>query len=115
MNKDMYLTRNQHLAMTALINSCLHNIGGDNLQDLRDDPCVWVEVYDLIKAGWSRKEAEGTFGSLVAEGLIYSDDGARHSSEPQPFALTEDWDELSRFHSSYSVGEVTRLNYGDEQ
>jgi len=84
------LTANQVNAMTALIKSCLCNMGGSTLANLQDDPFVWVDASDLVEAGWGQKEAEGTFGSLVAEGLIYMDDG---------FALTENWDELRKFHA----------------
>ena len=87
----MTLTHNQTAAMHWLIKSCLSNMGGKNLADLQCDPFTWVDVDDLIDAGWSRKEAQGTFGSLVASGHIWdADDGL--------FALTEDWAELSNFH-----------------
>ena len=95
----MKLTTNQAAAMTALIKTCLGNMGGSSIACLKYDPCVWVNAYDLVDSGWSQKQAEGTFGSLVAEGLVYLDDGARHSSEPQLFALTENWDELRKFHA----------------
>jgi|TARA_B110000908_G_C10206425_1_gene427971 hypothetical protein len=88
---DMKLTHNQSAAMHWLIKSCCANMGGKNLADLQCDPFTWVDVDDLIDAGWSRKEAEGTFGSLVASGHIWdADDGL--------FALTDDWDELRKFH-----------------
>lgn len=87
----MTLTPNQTAAMHWLIKSCLHNMGGKKLSDLKCDPFVWVDVDDLIEAGWSRKEAEGTFGSLVSTGIVYH-------YEDDLFALTEDWDELSKFH-----------------
>ena len=86
----MTLTENQTAAMTALIKSCLENMGGADLAELQCDPFVWVDASDLVEAGWGQKEAEGTFGSLVVEGLIYMDDG---------FALTQNWDELRKFHA----------------
>ena len=86
----MKLTTNQAAAMTALIKNCLSNMGGSSIACLEDDPFVWVDASDLAEAGWGQKEAEGTFGSLVAEGLIYMDDG---------FALTQNWDELRKFHA----------------
>jgi len=88
----MNLTDNQTRAMTALITSCLGNMGGEALADLQDDAFVWVEAGDLVEAGWGQKEAEGTFGSLVAADLVY-DDG------DNMFALTEDWDLLAKFHA----------------
>ena len=86
----MKLTENQTAAMTALIKSCLENMGGADLAELQCDPYTWVDASDLVDAGWGQKEAEGTFGSLVAEGLIYMDEG---------FALTQNWDELRKFHA----------------
>ena len=87
----MTLTPNQTSAMTALIKSCLSNMGGASLADLQCDPFTWVDVDDLIDAGWPRKEAEGTFGSLVASGHIYE-------AEDDMYALTSDWAELNKFH-----------------
>ena len=84
-------TTNQTSAMHWLIKSCCGNMGGKNLADLQCDPFTWVEASDLENAGWGRKNAEGTFGSLVAAGLVYdADDGL--------FALTDNWDLLATFH-----------------
>jgi len=88
----MKLTTNQADAMTALIKSCLDGMGGENLANLQCDPFVWVSADDLIDAGWGRKEAEGTFGSLIAAGMAYQ-------YEDDLFALTEDWDELAKYHA----------------
>ena len=87
----MTLTLNQTSAMHWLIKSCLVNMGGKNLSDLKCDPFTWVDAGDLVDAGWGRKEAEGTFGSLVAAGLVYE-------ADERMFALTGDWDELAKFH-----------------
>ena len=86
------LTANQVNAMTALIKSCLGNMGGSTLANLEDDPFTWVDASDLVEAGWGQKEAEGTFGSLVAADLVY-DNG------DDMFALAEDWDLLAKFHA----------------
>jgi len=90
------VTKNQAEAMTTLIKVCLDNMGGSNLSDLQDDPYVWINTSDLVDAGWSQKQAEGTFGSLVAQGLIYEDEMNRGNIL---FALTENWDELSKYHA----------------
>jgi len=87
----MTLTPNQTAALTALIKSCLRNMGGETLANLQADPFVWVDAADLVRAGWGQKEAEGTFGSLVSAGIVYH-------YEDDLFALTEDWDALSEFH-----------------
>ena len=88
----MTLTSNQAAAMTALIKSCLYNMGGKTLADLQGDPFTWVDAGDLVDAGWGRKEAEGTFGSLVAADLIYD-------AGDDMFSLTSDWAELSNYHA----------------
>lgn len=85
-------TANQAAAITALIKSCLHNMGGKKLAHLQNDPLVWVEASDLVAAGWGQKEAEGTFGSLVSAGIVYYYDD-------NLFALTGDWATLRNFHA----------------
>jgi hypothetical protein len=93
------LTPNQHRAMKALIKSCLSNIGGSTLADLEVDPFVWVEVDDLIAAGWSPKEAQGTFASLLVAGLVYDVEClVLREFFCDVYALTNDWDLLSDFH-----------------
>ena len=89
------LTKNQEAAMTTLIKSCIRNMCGKTLEDLQEDPYTWVDVEDLVNAGWGQKEAEGTFGSLVAQGLIYEDEINRGQIL---FSLTGDWDELAKYH-----------------
>ena len=88
----MTLTANQTAAMTALIKSCLDNMCGETLADLQADPFTWVDAADLKDAGWGQKEAEGTFGSLVAAGLVVDDLN-------NGFYLDEDWDELAKYHA----------------
>lgn len=88
----MTLTENQTKAMNVMIAECLRNMGGKVVQDLADDPFTWVGVEDLTAAGWSQKQAEGTFGSLIAAGLIFEHD-------VDQYCLTSDWDELSKYHA----------------
>ena len=93
------LTANQVNAMTALIKSCLGNMGGSTLADLEDDPFTWVDASDLVEAGWGQKEAEGTFGSLVAADLIYLYDQRSAGDGGNLYSLAADWDVLRKFHS----------------
>lgn len=95
----MELTNNQTRAMTALIKSCLGNMGGKTLADLQDDPFTWVDASDLVEAGWGQKEAEGTFGSLVAADLVYLYDQRSAGDGGNLYSLAEDWDVLRKFHS----------------
>ena len=88
----MTLTANQTAAMTALIKSCLDSMGGSTLADLQADPFTWVSTIDLVEAGWGHKEAEGTFGSLVAAGLVVD-------NLDSDFYLDHDWDELAKYHA----------------
>lgn len=88
----MTLTANQTAAMTALIKSCLNNMGGSTLANLQSDPFTWVDASDLTDAGWDRKEAEGTFGSLVAAGMVWH-------YEDNLYSLTNEWDVLAKFHA----------------
>jgi len=91
-NKMTTLTANQSKALVTLIKSCLSNMGGETLSDLQDDPHTWVDVEDLVDAGWGKHEAQGTFASLAAEGFIdHMDDG--------DWALNEDWDKLAKYHA----------------
>jgi len=91
------LTDNQNRAMTALIKSCLGNMGGSTLANLQGDPFTWVDAEDLVEAGWGQKEAEGTFGSLVAADLVYLYDSAGDGDNL--YSLTTDWDVLAKFHA----------------
>lgn len=76
-------TANEAEAVVALIKSCLVSMGGKTLSDLDGDPHTWVDAADLMDAGWGQKEAEGTFGSLVAKGYIVED-------EPKSFFISHD-------------------------
>lgn len=88
----MTLTENQAKAMNVMIAECIRNVGGETFDDFRNDPFDYVGVEDLVAAGWSQKEAEGTFGSLIAAGLIFEHD-------VDQYCLTSDWDELAKYHA----------------
>lgn len=88
----MTLTENQKKAMNVMIAECIRNVGGETFEDFMNDPFDFVGVEDLTAAGWSQKEAEGTFGSLIAAGLIFEHD-------KDQYCLTSDWDELAKYHA----------------
>lgn len=66
-------TDNEKAAIVALFKSCMNNMGGTTLADLDADPFTWVDADDLVGAGWTQKEAEGTFGSLVSKCAVSGD------------------------------------------
>jgi hypothetical protein len=63
-------TENEARAVKALYASCLNAMGGKTFADLESDPHTWVDVADLVKAGWTRPEAIGTLGSLIVKGAV---------------------------------------------
>jgi len=65
----MAFTDNEKEAIVALIDACMAAIGEpiDNLG------WNWVDVDDLTDAGWDKKRAKKTFGSLVAKRIINID------------------------------------------
>lgn len=67
-------TENEARAVKALYASCLNNMGGKTYADLENDPFTWVDVGDLINAGWSRPEAIGTLGALIEKCAVAQHD-----------------------------------------
>lgn len=64
------LTANELRAALALVRTCLDGMGGSRPADLEYDEYTWVEAKDLQAYGYSRGEANSTFGSLEAKGMI---------------------------------------------
>jgi hypothetical protein len=81
------LTENETRAIYVLINACLDGMGGKHIDDLNDDPYTWVGHDNLVDAGWSQGSAKGTFGSLVAKGLI-------DEADKNEFAINHDAPEV---------------------
>jgi hypothetical protein len=75
------LTKNQTKAMEVLVKSGMENTGAKCIEDMMDDPMPVVQASDLVKSGWSQKQAEGTFGSLVASGHILHDEGGNAAND----------------------------------
>lgn len=68
MNTD--LTPNELAAAIVLVKSCLDGMGGSRPADLASDEYTWVDAKVLMKAGWNKNEASGTFGALMEKGFI---------------------------------------------
>ena len=100
----MTLTENQSAAMTALIKNCLNVMGGTCVADLVEDPWVYVRAEDLVNAGWTQKQAEGTFGSLVAGGYIYHDVGGNYTNDLYALdGYDVDFSNLLQFHEQVAA------------
>ena len=80
------LTKNELHALVVLIKSCLYNMGGERPADLESDPYTWVNIYDLVDAGWSKPEASGTFSSLDSKGIL--------SIDTEGDSINECWNDL---------------------
>lgn len=81
------LTANELKAAIILVTSCLDGMGGKRPADLAHDEYTWVEAGDLMKAGFSRHEANGTFGALMEKGFV-SSYGKRRNGENK---MIEEW------------------------
>lgn len=64
------ITANELAAALVLVKSCLNGMGGKRPSDLDNDPYTWVSAKDLMAAGWTAAEANGTFGALIEKGFI---------------------------------------------
>ena len=74
MTKTFNLTANETKAALILVASCLNGMGGDRPADLGGDEYTWVSAKDLMAKGYSAAEATGTFGALMAKGVVYEYD-----------------------------------------
>ena len=70
------LTANETKAALALVTNCLGIIGRERPADLEYDRHTWAYPEVLLKAGWSRHEAAGTWSALVEKSVVqrYDDD-----------------------------------------
>jgi len=68
------LTENETRALEVLYKSCLDNMSGNCIEDLKNDPFTWCDASDLIDAGWSKHEAAGTYGALIEKSVVWPDE-----------------------------------------
>lgn len=67
---NINLTDNELKAALVLVKSCFTGMGGKRPADLGGDEYTWVSAKDLMKAGWTAPEANGTFGALMDKGFV---------------------------------------------
>ena len=63
-------TANEARAVKALYSYCLGQMGGKTYADLESDPFTWVDTSVLVEAGWTKAEANGTFGALIEKRAV---------------------------------------------
>ena len=98
MSNSTQLTANQTAAMITLVKAGMSNTGAKCINDMMDDPMPVVQASDLVEAGWSQKQAEGTFGSLVASGHIFHDEGGNAANDLYVLeGEEEEFDNLRQF------------------
>ena len=74
-------TDNELRAARILLQDCLDNMGGKRPADLANDPFTWCEALTLVKAGFSRHEAAGTYGALIEKGFIVDEGRDSHIAD----------------------------------
>jgi len=70
MTEQFDLTPNEIKAARILVESCLRGMGGNTPLDLDNDPFTWVNIQDLMDAGYTQQQAAGFFSSLQMKGFI---------------------------------------------
>lgn len=68
--KAYSLTDKEFTAARAFVASCLNGMGGERPSDLANDEYTWIDLKDLLEAGFSRHEAAGLMSSLSEKGFI---------------------------------------------
>ena len=108
MTKTFDLTPNELAAALVLVRDCLDAMGGSRPADLENDELTWTSASVLMAAGWSAAEANGTFGALMAKGMI-DDMGVNiiNGKKKQEWALsTAGWRHLDTVwdaHTTFST------------
>lgn len=88
------LTPNEFSAAMILVtHDCLAGMGGERPNDLDGDPYTWVYADTLVKHGWSKEQAAGTFGSLAEKGVIFLDKEGDTITTAAYHYLDTQWDE----------------------
>jgi hypothetical protein len=64
------LTPNEQAAALVLLQECLNGMGGKEPADLEGDEYTWCAADTLVAAGWTKAEAAGTYGALIAKGIV---------------------------------------------
>lgn len=63
-------TDNEIRALGIIFNECLAGMGGNTWADLESDPYTWAYPETLVANGWTKREAGGTFASLIEKRAI---------------------------------------------
>jgi hypothetical protein len=63
-------TANEIAALKIIYTDCLNGMGGSSWEDLESDPYTWTAPDVLVVNGWTKREAGGTFASLIEKRAI---------------------------------------------
>lgn len=64
------LTPNEQSAALVLLQECLNGMGGNVPADLEGDEYTWCDATALVKNGWTKESAAGTFSALAKKGVV---------------------------------------------
>jgi hypothetical protein len=65
-----FFTDNEIRALKVIFADCLDGMGGSNWEELEGDPYTWTDPSVLVKNGWTKNEAGGTFAALIVKRAI---------------------------------------------
>lgn len=67
---DTNVTEGELKVALILVQSCLDGMGGNRPSDLEFDEYTWINLNDIIDAGYTRAQARGYWSSLTKKGFI---------------------------------------------
>jgi hypothetical protein len=82
------LTINEQAAALTLLAECLNGMCGKVPEDLEADEYTWCDADMLIQNGWSKEAAAGTYGALIAKGVVTQMKG-------EPCDVLDGWREVA--------------------
>lgn len=88
MKNTFNLTAKELDAARILVQACLDNMGGTRPSSLEYDEFTWVDIGDLMKAGYTRHQAAGLFSSLHEKGFL---DGEHNPRQCDVYVTTAGW------------------------
>jgi len=105
MRKIEETTENEMKSLKVLLQMAMNGFGIESIQHFIDDGGQLVTAQDLIDEGWSKKSAEGTIASLVADMFIIDADH-RGDGGCTCYYIADDYPEHLLAQGITTVGEI---------